>query len=735
MRFWRERYHWLSVMLCLLGCASAVGADEQEAKVARWKKDYESRVLPIIRERCQQCHNAEKSEGELDLSKFATGDQAYEAADAWERTARRIRLNEMPPQGSPGLNDRQKATFQKWVDTRPNQDLCSQLASEETQSWYRGYVMSRRLTQLEYRNAVRDLLGQSLPAGEEPPVDGAGGEGFDTVGDALFTSTLHTEAYLLLADQLVDRALPAGRMEQLLSAGGEQFGGVLRGLLSDSQWRLLDAAVAVDGGGAEVQSAVRQLIAGFARRAWRRPATEDELARLQQLYAASLPRLSSVLAAVRQPLKAVLVSPHFLFVVETEPDETGVLPLTGHQLATRLALFLWSSIPDEELLAAADAGVLADEQQYRQQIRRMLSDPRSAGLGENFGLQWLGLRNFGGVQPDAGVYPQYSELLAGDLREEAVQFVSGVFRENRPLTDLLAADYVVVNGRLAQHYGLSLPADAGWQRVAVLDGRRGGAATLGAVLTAASYPRRTSPVLRGRWILDELLGTPVPPPPPGVPPLDQSAAESGSQTLRQRLELHRQKPECASCHDRMDPLGFGLENFDGIGRWRETDAGQSIDAAGRLPSGEQFAGPAELKAVLLGRKGDFLNHFSRKMLGFALGRELNKFDACVVETSVKKLQENGYQSQILIEEIACSYPFRNRYYKKSDPPPDPAGGRGSRLFQALQRFSEKAAEAQKKAAEEKAAAEKAAGEKAAAEKAAAEKAAAEQRSESCECGR
>ncbi|MFN5053479.1 MAG: DUF1592 domain-containing protein [Planctomyces sp.] len=719
MRFWRE---CLCVVLCVSCSASGVTADELEAKVARWKKDYEARVLPIIRERCQQCHNAEKSEGELDLSKFATGDQAYEAADAWERVARRIRLNEMPPQGSPGLNDRQKGTFQKWVDTRPNQDLCSQLASEETQSWYRGYVMSRRLTQLEYRNAVRDLLGQSLPVGEEPPVDGAGGEGFDTVGDSLFTSTLHTEAYLLLADQLVDRALPARRMEQWLSGAGEQSsGGVLRGLLSESQWRLLDTAASADAAG--VQSAVQQLIAGFARRAWRRPPTEEEVTRLQQLFAASLPRLSSVLESVRQPLKAVLVSPHFLFVVETEPDETGVLPLTGHQLATRLALFLWSSVPDEELLAAADAGVLADDRQYRQQIRRMLADPKSAGLGENFGLQWLGLRNFGGVVPDAKVYPQYSELLAGDLREEAVQFVSGVFRENRPLTDLLAADYVVVNGRLAQHYGVSLPADADWQRVVVADGRRGGAATLGAVLTAASYPRRTSPVLRGRWILDELLGTPVPPPPPGVPPLDQSVAESGSQTLRQRLELHRQKPECASCHDRMDPLGFGLENFDGIGRWRESDAGQSIDAAGRLPSGEQFAGPAELKAVLLGRKDDFLNHFSRKMLGFALGRELNKFDACVVETSVKKLQENGFQSQILIEEIACSYPFRNRYYKKSDPPPDPAGGRGSRLMQALQRFSEKAAEAQKKAAEEKAAEEKAAAEKAALDQAAAEKAA------------
>ena len=702
MRFCPERIRWLTAVLCLLCGLSAVWGDEQEAKTARWKKDYETRVLPIIRERCQQCHSAEKAEGELDLTKFATGDQAFEANDAWERVARRIRLNEMPPQGSPGLNDRQKGIFQKWVDTRPNQDLCSQLASEETQSWYRGYVMSRRLTQLEYRNAIHDLLGQSLPVGEEPPTDGAGGEGFDTVGDSLFTSTLHIEAYLLLADQLVDRAMPLDFPDRL--SGVSEI--VLPGLLSVPQWRLLSSGGVEAAGSAEVQAAVRQLVTGFSHRAWRRPPTDAEVDRLLQLYAAALPQLGNVLAAVRQPLKAVLVSPHFLFVVETEPDETGVLPLTPHQLATRLALFLWSSIPDEELLRAADTGLLADDQHYRQQIVRMLSDRRAVALGENFGLQWLGLRNFASVQPDAEIYPQYSRELAADLQEEAVQFVAGVFRDNRPLTDLLSADYVFVNGRLAQHYGLSVPVQSDWQRVAVNDGRRGGAATLGAVLTAASYPRRTSPVLRGRWILDELLGTPVPPPPPGVPPLDQSVAEAGSQTLRQRLELHRQKPECASCHDRMDPLGFGLENFDGIGRWRETDSGQPIDSAGRLPAGEQFSGPAELKTVLLGRQGDFLNHFSRKMLGFALGRELNKFDACVVETSVRKLQENGYQSRILIEEIACSYPFRNRYYKKSDPPPDPAGGRGSRLLQALQRFSEKAAEAQKKAAAEKAASEK-----------------------------
>jgi hypothetical protein len=652
-------------------------ADELEAKVARWKSDYDSRVLPIIRDRCLPCHNSEKSEGELNLAKFSTGEQAWEAADAWERVARRIRLNEMPPQGSPGLNDQQKGVFQRWVDNRPNQDLCRQLASEDTQSWYRGYVMSRRLTRIEYRNAIRDLLGVTPTASELPPEDGAGGEGFDTVGDSLFTSTIHLEAWLILADQLVDRALPAD------SAGKSAPNTTLQNFVAQETWQR------IQNGTAEQQLvAAVELIRQFARRAWRRPAESSELDRLTSLLQTSLQQ-TTLPNALRQPLKAILVSPHFLFVVETEPDETGIFPLTPHQLATRLAIFLWSSVPDEELLNAADSGMLVEENEYRRQISRMLADPKSAALGENFGLQWLGLRNFENVRPDSQLFPEYTSELAADMREEAVHLVTSVFRENRPLSDLLSSDYVIVNDRLAAHYGLPLPPTAAWQKVAVSDRRRGGVATLGAVLTAASYPRRTSPVLRGRWLLDELLGNPVPPPPPGVPPLEQATADNAHLTLRQRLETHRLKPECAACHDRMDPLGFGLENFDPIGRWREQDGELPIDATGKLPSGEQFSGPAELKSVLLSRQHDFLNHLSRKLLGFALGRELNKFDTCIVETAVKRLHAEGLQSRVLIEEIACSYPFRNRYYKKSEPTPPPPESRSTRLFNALRKFAEK----------------------------------------------
>lgn len=607
--------------------------DELAEKMENWKKTYIEKILPIMETRCVGCHRGEKIEGEFDLSKYADPQAAIEAGDAWERVAKRIRLNEMPPQGSPGLNDEQKGNFHRWVDSRPNRDLCNQLASDETQSWYQGNVMSRRLTQTEYRNAIFDLTGQRLDPGEEPPSDGAGGEGFDTVGDALFTSTIHLESYLTAADRVIESAC------------------------SDPSNPIMNTSGILD------LNEARSFLSKFARRAWRRPVTDEELTRLMSLCAQSINQGVDLGPAVRQALKAVLVSPNFLFVVEVEPSESGVQRLSPHQLATRLSLLIWSSLPDEELLQLADSAAIYDETILRGQVRRMVADPKSRALGENFGLQWLGLRGFAQVSPDVSIYPEYTTALATDLREEAILQVSNVFRQDRPLTDLISGDQVNVNGRLAAFYGINLPQDAPWQSIPVSDGRRGGVITMASVLTSSSYPRRTSPVLRGRWILDELLGSPVPPPPPNVPALEESSHEGENQTMRQRLEVHRQKAECASCHDRMDPLGFGLENFDAIGRWRDTDQGLAIDSEGKLPSGDTFSGPTELKAVLMKRNAEFQQHFIRKLLGFALGRSLNKFDACIVETCMKKLSENGLRSQILLEEIALSFPFQNRYHK------------------------------------------------------------------------
>jgi hypothetical protein len=431
--------------------------------------------------------------------------------------------------------------------------------------------------------------------------------------------------------------------------------------------------------------AAGQVLAAFARRAWRRPITEDEQGRLIAFFRESLARDGSFLSAIRQPMKVVLVSPHFLFVVESDPDQDRSKPvdadgvdaersvdaeatvdqrITPHQLATRLALLIWSSIPDETLLAKADSGQLHDDEVLRGEVRRMLADPKSRGLGENFGLQWLGLRNFGEVRPDPELFPEYDPALADAMREEAIELVSSVFRDDAPLTDLIAADYAFINGRLAAHYGIDLPTDAPWQRVSLGDRRRGGVVTMASVLTSASYPRRTSPVLRGRWLLEELLGSHVPPPPPNVPALEEAGgAETTTLSMRQRLEIHRQNPDCASCHDRMDPLGFGLDNYDAIGRWRLLDHGVPIDATGTLPSGESFNGPEELKSILMNRSADFERHFVRKLLGFALGRGLNKFDLCVLDECLTALKENEGRAAVLIEAIVTSYPFQHRYFK------------------------------------------------------------------------
>ncbi|ADB18121.1 Protein of unknown function DUF1588 [Pirellula staleyi DSM 6068] len=656
---------WIS-LVPILRCAVAVGmsvaivfgaspatADELTPAMQKWGDQYSEKILPIVKSRCIECHNAEKSEGDFDLSKYPDGGSAARAGDMWERVARRIRQNEMPPQGSPGLNDPQKGAFNQWLDSRPEQQLCKNLATDETQAWYRGHVMSRRLTRTEYRHAVRDVLGIELRESDLPPSDGAGGEGFDTVGDSLFTSPIHLEAYLMAADRAIEAALPTS--EEGLNASAVAARRRLLAVLPKS----------IDSGSAlEEEAAAKENLQTFGKRAWRRPMAGDELERLMVIFHKARQRHGEFIAALREPMKAMLVSPHFLFVVESEPAAGGVQRISPHQLATRLSLLVWSSVPDDELLELADRGEIYDDNVLRAQVRRMLADPKSRALGENFGLQWLGLKEFGnGPQPDAAVFPEYNAQLVAAMREEAIRTVAGVFQNDAPLTQLVDADYVYANAELAKFYGLKNVEDATWKQVKLENKTRGGVLTMASVLTTTSYPRRTSPVLRGRWVLEEVLGSRVPPPPPNVPALEEEHGDEKLTTLRQRLEAHRKNPECASCHNRMDPLGFGLENFDGIGRWRDSDNGQPIDSAGQLPSGDSFSGPAELKTVLLKRSEEFQKHFVRKLLGFALGRELNKFDSCVVDQCLKRLKETDLRAAVLIEEIALSYPFQYRYFK------------------------------------------------------------------------
>ncbi len=653
MRFLSRATFFIVVLpLAPLALPSVLVGDEKASEeIQKWESTYDQEILPILRERCVECHSGGDPDGDFDIAQFSSGQQVLEKPDLWDQVGKRLRLKEMPPEGSPGLNDKQKSVIHRWLDSRPQQNLCAELATDETQAWYRGHVMSRRLTRTEYLHAISDLVGLPVDPQFDIPSDGSGGEGFDTAGDSLFTSAIHVERYLAVASQMIDAAIPSSAFS------GDDESSRLAGTVRE---RLL---VQLPSDQVSQREAAQAIIASFAHKAWRRPVTDDEVNRLIPLFDAALQRGASFAVAVREPLKAILISPNFLFVVESEAPEGGVQRLTQHQLATRLALFIWSSVPDEELLRQADEGKLDTDEQVLAQTRRLLSDPKARAIGENFGMQWLGLTQYlSSVRPDRTVYPAYNEQLAADMYEEAVRLVSGVFCEDRSLLELIDANHVLVNGNLAKHYGLELPQHADWQRVETSDRRRGGVITLGAVLMTASYPRRTSPVLRGRWVLEEVLGGSVPPPPPNVPALDETESDE-PMTFRQRLEVHRQNPECAACHNRMDPLGFGLENFDGLGRWRDSDRGLAIDASGKLPSGEQFQGPQELKQLLLRRSDEFERHLVKKMIGFALGRALTKFDDCVIEDCLEQLRANDHRAAVIIETIVTSFPFQHRYFK------------------------------------------------------------------------
>jgi hypothetical protein len=334
--------------------------------------------------------------------------------------------------------------------------------------------------------------------------------------------------------------------------------------------------------------------------------------------------------------------------------------LSDNELATRLSYFLWSSMPDDELFALAAAGKLHEPDMLEQQVRRMLSDAKSEALVQNFVTQWLNLRLLDGTAPDPKVFPRFDNRLKNDMRRETELFAAAIIREDRNVLDFVSGRFTYVNERLARHYGIDGVRGDEFRRVSFDGETRSGVLTQASILTLTSNPGRTSPVKRGKWILENLLGSPPPDPPPDVPDLETTQNNQPNLPLRKQLEIHRQNAVCASCHKVMDQLGFGLENFDAIGRWREMDGPFAVDASGRLPGGAKFEGPLELARVLDKRRGEFARCLSEKMLTFALGRELSPPDRCAVDKIVEELEGRDYRFSALVTAIVKSDPFCKR---------------------------------------------------------------------------
>ena len=585
---------------------------------------FEQTAQPFLKQYCFGCHG-EKPRGDVNLARFTDVAAIQQDQRTWRKVLSHLRDHTMPPRDAPRPMPLERQQVADWL-AHALDNVPEHLLPKDP-----GRVLIHRLSRLEYNNTVRDLFGVDTKPADDFPPDGGGGGGFDNNAETLFVPPILMERYLATASEILDAA-PTARVFFVRPSKK----------LPERQ-------------------AARRILSHFATRAYRRPVELPELAGLMRLYDAAVRRGGPHPGAVKFALKAVLVSPAFLFRVEKDRGTSEPYPVSDYELASRLSYFLWASMPDEELFRLAGRGKLRDPKVLDAQVARMLRDPKAKALADSFAGQWLRIRElYTSAKPDPRRFDTFTPTLRDSMYAETVEFFASVLKEDASLLRLLDADYTFLNEELAKHYGIEGVTGPELRRVKLADPNRGGLLAMGSVLTVTSYPRRTSPVLRGKWVMEEVLGAEVPPPPPNAGGLPADDAPRQGQTFRQRLELHRQKPECASCHSRMDPIGFGMENYDAIGRWRRDVGGEPVDATGVLATGEQFAGPAELKGLILARKDEFARNLAQKMLAYALGRGLEAYDLPAVRRITEATAKDGYRSSTLIREIVKSYPFQYR---------------------------------------------------------------------------
>ncbi len=602
---------------------------------------FSKRITPLLVRYCNDCHGPDVQEADIAFNKYPSVNSVRADREAWMKVDEMVLFGAMPPDDEPHPSQEERKLISDWIQ--------SLFATDCSKQRDPGRETVRRLNRTEYDNTIRDLTGLDLHLADEFPSDDVG-EGFDNIGDVLSLPPLLFEKYMDAAERVAKAAIiaePVGAETQ-------------RKDLPDSHRRIVIVRPSDDK---SPKTAAREILERFAGRAFRRPVKPDELTRLVGLVELALAEGDSFERGIQVAVSAVLVSPQFLIRMEIDPspdDPRQIRILNDYELATRLSYFLWSSMPDDELFALAAQGTLGHEDVLHGQVTRMLQDPKAQALVENFGGQWLNLRNLEDVTPDPVRFASFDDALRRAMRRETELFFAAVMREDRSIVDFLSGDFSFVDARLARHYGIKNVRGDQFRRISLSEGNRRGLLTHASILTLTSNPTRTSPVKRGKWIMENILGTPPPEPPGDIPMLEVTQEAAPNATLREQMVMHRENPVCASCHLQMDALGFGFENFDPVGRWRDRDGEKAIDAAGKLPSGEQFSRPTELVAILANMKRDFSEALSRKMLTYALGRGLEPFDDCAIQELVHRLEQDEYRFSSLVLGIVVSDPFRKR---------------------------------------------------------------------------
>ena len=618
---------------------AATSAAPVPAPAAMSHPKFDTDIAPVFSKYCIGCHAGAQPKGDM-LLKFKDEDDARGRAandDFWSKVADELSSGRMPPAAVKNRpSDGERALLVDWI----NNDVLTIAGKPDP-----GPLVVHRLNSREYANTMRELL--YLPADYNAAADFPAderGDGFDNNSDTLTISPVLIEHYLDAAEKSVHRSFkPTNEERGVLSAVPAQ--------------KILDASKDFKADFANSQAKVRINIEAFLPRAWRRPVTKEEVDGIMKFAALSFAHAGeSMSEATALAIRASLLSPNFLFRLEQDPhpDGTGkVYALTEPQLASRLSYFLWSTMPDDALFAQANAGTL--RQNLDAQIARMLQDPKAVSLTKDFMGQWLEIR---GLEQT----PNLDKAMAASMKGETEHFFNYIVANNRPITDLLDADYSFVDERLAKLYGIPGITGDAFQKVQLDPARRFGLITQASILTLTSKPLgtglRTSPVVRGKYILENLFNQKIPPPPPDVPPLAVDDNHPLTGTTRQIFEQHRTNPVCAGCHARMEPYGFALENYAGNGAWRSQENGIAIDTSGEI-NGHKFTNPGEFRQVLETRKDDFRRAVIRKVLSYALGRGIQGADKAAIDQIVASVKQGGDTFNSVIINVVKSFPFQN----------------------------------------------------------------------------
>ncbi|MDA0196371.1 MAG: DUF1592 domain-containing protein [Bacteroidetes bacterium] len=615
-------------------------------------------MKPILDLHCSRpCHNADDNKGGLNLMAFDFIQEIQRRGEIWVKVIEHVQDGSMPPDTKPALTKMESDTILLYI----NKYIRSALEKPDP-----GLITSTRLSNHEYEYAIQDLTGITINADSLLPRDASGGEGFDNFAASHFVTPLLMERYFEVGETVIEEL--GSNKEQWRSIVPENsFSIVQRIRHLWYSWiynRNLDYEETVDN--------ARDPIVRFTTQAYRRYLKPDERQKLVSFFEEVYHDLPEddfrYDEAIQEVFKVVLVSHNFLIRTEVDPPLTDPYPVSSFELASRLSFFLWCSIPDNQLLEAAYKEDLHNPELYRAQVQRMLKDPKARRMAESFSAQWLEVDNLNdpSFEIDKNLFPEFDEELKSAMHDETVEYFYYTLSESRNFLELLNGRYTFLNEKLANHYGIEGVKGKEMRRVELETPERGGILGMASVLTTTSLPNRTSPVLRGKWVMEKVLATPPKPPPPNVPDLEATKQVHDELTLREALVLHRENPACYSCHQDMDDLGFALENYDALGRWRTTytNSTKPIDVTGSLKSGEQFEGAVQLREILIAKQDQFATAISKKMLGFALGRSIEFKDTKTVESLAKVLIENNFDPVIFIEELTLSYPFQ---YKKSDP--------------------------------------------------------------------